>query len=88
MPAYCLFLLHRLVLPNNSLSMFLFVVLILAVLVILEKFVFGRKKNDDSAIPRVQSVCENMRRNTTSPDTAPALDRADLCEDAALSHRP
>ena len=87
MPAYCLFLLHWLVLPNNSLSMFLFVVLVLAVLVVLEKFVFGRKRKAEPAIPRVQSVCEDMRRKMTSPDAAPALDRADLCEESTLSHQ-
>ena len=87
MPAYCLLLLHWLVLPNNSLSMFLFVVLILAVLVVLEKFVFGRKQKAEPAIPRVQSVCEDMRRKTSSPNVTPAPDRGEFSEDAALSHQ-
>ncbi|HEV2276579.1 MAG TPA: hypothetical protein VGS02_00300 [Acidobacteriaceae bacterium] len=87
MPAYCLLLLHWLVLPNNSLSMFLFVVLILAVLVVLERFVFGRKSKAEPAIPRVQSICEDMRRKMTSADEAATLDNSEISEDGALSHQ-
>ena len=87
MPAYCLLLPHWLVLRNNSVSMFLFAVLVLAVLVVLEKFVFGRKKEPQPGIPRVQSVCEDMRRKTSSPNVTPAPDRGEFSEDAALSHQ-
>lgn len=87
---YCLFLLHWFVPPHNAVSIFLFVVAVLAILVCLEVFVFGRNRDAKSAIPRVQSVCEDMRRRMASggADQAAALQSDELCERGVLSQQP
>lgn len=84
----CLFLLHGYIPPVNSASILLFIAIVLGVLISLELFVFGRHRRVKPGIPRVQSVCEDMRRKMSSSDQAAALEGDGLGERGVLPQQP
>lgn len=84
----CLYLLHGYIPPVNSASILLFIAIVLGVLISLELFVFGRHRRVKPDIPRVQAVCEDMRRKITSSDQPPALEGDGLRERGALPQQP